>query len=109
MHLATQKKYVFDFVPTLVCQLPIADLQAYFPVQFIEEEPLAAAEPSIGTAIELESGYQFALIYGMFTGSLEIFKPTELESEIAIKVLLEDVGLLENCITWRRGNEVPPK
>jgi hypothetical protein len=109
MHLATQKKYAFDFVPTLICRLSTNDFHAYFPVQFTEEEPLAVAEPSLSAAIEMESGFQFIAVYGTQTGNLEIFTPISLGVARGITTFLDEVRLSENCIKWQRSDDFPSK
>ena len=85
-----------DAKPIALLKLSERRLRELFPVEFSEVDPLAAAEPSIGALVQLESGSYAVVMYGKITGQTEVSMPLTthwLE-------FLSEVPLRTNEIVW---------
>jgi hypothetical protein len=64
-----------DAKPIALLQLSEDLLRELFPVEFSEVDPLAAAEPSIGSLVQLNNGLYAVIMYGTVTGQTEVSMP----------------------------------
>jgi hypothetical protein len=77
-------------------QLSEKRLRELFPVEFSEVDPLAAAEPSIGSLVQLDSGPYAVVMYGKYTGQTEVSMPVITDWP----AFLHEVPLRANDIVW---------
>jgi hypothetical protein len=85
-----------DAKPIALLKLSEGRLRELFPVEFSEVDPLAAAEPSIGALVQLDSGPYAVVMYGEITGQTEVSMPlTSLWSAFVL-----EVPVRTNEIVW---------
>jgi hypothetical protein len=85
-----------DAKPIALLKLSEDRLRELFPVEFSEVDPLAAAEPSIGALVQLESGSYAVVMYGKITGQTEVSMPLTTRW----LAFLSEVPLRTNEIVW---------
>jgi hypothetical protein len=89
-----------DARPIALLRLSRERLEELFPVEFSEVDPLAAAEPSIGALIQLESGPYAVVMHGKTTGDTEVSLPVNAPMARHWAALLREVPLIANEIVW---------
>src|SRR3954453_10787361 len=85
-----------DAKPIALLQLSEGRLRELFPVEFSEVDPLAAAEPSIGSLVQLDSGLYAVIMYGKVTGQTEV----SMLFPAHWLAFLREVPLSTNEIVW---------
>jgi hypothetical protein len=81
-------------------QLSEDRLRELFPVDFTEVDPLAAAEPSIGSLVQLDSGPYAVVMYGKSMGEAEVSMPVSAPLARYWAAFLREVPLIANEIVW---------
>jgi len=89
-----------DASPVALLHLSRERLEELFPVEFSEVDPLAAAEPSIGALVQLESGTYAVVMYGKITGEAEVSLPVSGPTAHDWASFLREVPLLSKEIAW---------
>jgi hypothetical protein len=89
-----------DAKPIALLQLSEDRLRELFPVEFSEVDPLAAAEPSIGSLVQFDSGFYAVVMYGKRTGQTEISIPVSATPAPHWTAFLREVPLLAIEIAW---------
>ena len=89
-----------DAKPVALLRLSKDRLRELFPVELSEVDPLAAAEPSIGGLVQLESGPFAVVIYGKSTGETEVSMPVSAPLARYWAAFLREVPLIANEIVW---------
>jgi hypothetical protein len=79
-----------------ILQLSEERLRELFPIEFSAVDPLAAAEPSIGSLVQLDSGPYAVVMYGTSTGETEV----SMTLATGWAAFLREVPLLANEIVW---------
>jgi hypothetical protein len=98
-----------DAKPIALLQLSEDRLRELFPVDFSEVDPLAAAEPSIGSLVQLDSGPYAVVMYGKSTGETEVSMPVSAPLARYWAAFLREVPLIANEIVWTRVAPAPAK
>jgi hypothetical protein len=89
-----------DARPIALLRLSRARLEELFPVEFSEVDSLAAAEPSIGAMVQLESGPYAVVMHGKTTGDTEVSLPVSAPMALHWAAFLREVPLIANEIVW---------
>src|ERR1700686_1875584 len=89
-----------DARPIALLRLSRERLEELFPVDFSEVDPLAAAEPSIGALVQLESGPFAVVMHGKITGDTEVSLPVSAPIARHWAAFLREVPLITNEIVW---------
>ena len=96
MRRAKPDELTEDAKTIALLQLSERRFRELFPIEFSEVDPLAAAEPSIGSLVQLDSGPYAVVMYGKSTG----------QTEVSMRLLTDwsafllEVPLLANEIVW---------
>jgi hypothetical protein len=93
-----------DAKPIALLQLSEDRLRELFPVDFTEVDPLAAAEPSIGSLVQLDSGPYAVVMFGKSTGETEVSMPVSAPLARYWAAFLREVPLIANEIVWTSVN-----
>jgi hypothetical protein len=96
-----------DAKPIALLQLSEERLCQLFPIEFSEVDPLAAAEPSIGSLVQLDSGFYAVVMYGKRTGQTEVSIPVSAPPAPHWTAFLREVPLLANEIVWTAEATAP--
>jgi hypothetical protein len=96
-----------DAKPIALLQLSEDRLRELFPVEFTEADALAAAEPSIGSLVQLDSGPYAVVMYGKSTGEAEVSMPVSAALAQYWAAFLREVPLIANEIVWTSVNVAP--
>jgi hypothetical protein len=96
-----------DAKPVALLQLSEDRLRELFPVDFTEVDPLAAAEPSIGSLVQLDSGPYAVVMFGKSTGETEVSMPVSAPLARYWAAFLREVPLIANEIVWTSVNVGP--
>lgn len=97
-----------DAFTALMARLPEVELRKRFPVQFLDIDTFAEAEPSMGALVQLESGGYVGLIYAKLSETLKILLPEGMDPKTGIDALLEEVALPPSTVTWRCDRDRAP-
>jgi RNA polymerase sigma factor (sigma-70 family) len=89
-----------DAKPIALLQLSEDRLRELFPVEFSEADPLSAAEPSIGSLVQLDSGPYAVVMFGKSTGETEVSMPISAPLARYWAAFLREVPLIANEILW---------
>jgi hypothetical protein len=92
-----------DAKPIALLQLSEDRLRELFPVEFSEVDPLAAAEPSIGSLVQFDSGFYAVVMYGNVLAKLKSRFPS------ALRLLRIGQHSYANCRCSRTKLCGPPK
>jgi hypothetical protein len=93
-----------DAKPIALLQLTEDRLRELFPVEFSQVDPLAAAEPSIGSLVQLDSGPYAVVMYGKSTGETEVSMPVSAPLARYWSAFLREVPLIAQEIVWTSVN-----
>jgi hypothetical protein len=96
-----------DAKPIALLQLSEDRLRELFPVEFSQVDPLAAAEPSIGSLVQLDSGPYAVVMYGKSTGETEVSMPVSAPLARYWEAFLREVPLIANEIVWTSTKVAP--
>ncbi|HEV7488336.1 MAG TPA: hypothetical protein VGQ65_21890 [Thermoanaerobaculia bacterium] len=96
-----------DAKPIALLQLSEDRLRELFPVEFSQVDPLAAAEPSIGSLVQLDSGPYAVVMYGKSTGETEVSMPVSAPLARYWAAFLREVPLINNEIVWTSAKIAP--
>jgi hypothetical protein len=96
-----------DAKPIALLQLSEDRLRELFPVEFSQVDPLAAAEPSIGSLVQLDSGPYAVVLYGKSTGETEVSMPVSAPLARYWAAFLREVPLINTEIVWTSVNIAP--
>jgi hypothetical protein len=96
-----------DAKPIALLQLSEERLRELFPVEFSEADPLAAAEPSIGSLVQLDSGPYAVVMFGKSTGETEVSMPISAPLARYWAAFLREVPLIANEILWTSVKVAP--
>ena len=97
-----------DAEPIALLQLSEDRLHELFPVDFIEADPLSAAEPSLGSLVQLDSGPYAVVMYGKSIGETEVSMPVSVPLARYWAAFLREVPLIDNEIVWTSAKVVGP-
>lgn len=100
MHTAPADALVVDVRPSLIARIPSAELERLFPVQFVDLDPLAAAEPSRGALLRLQSGRMVVIEYGLVTSRLTVSVPTSANIAETLIDLLNEARIDMDRVEW---------
>jgi hypothetical protein len=89
-----------DAKPVALLQLSEDRLRELFPVEFSQVDPLAAAQPSIGSLVQLDSGPYAVVMYGKSTGETEVSMPVSAPLARYWAAFLREVPLIASEILW---------
>lgn len=86
-----------------------AELEEWLPFRFHEiTDPLAAAEPSRGALLQLDSGQYFVIYWGRDSEQLTVRIPEAVDPSFFLSSFLDEVPLPRARITWiRDGVRLP--
>ena len=93
MRLALPDETIIEEFVILYANISEQEFNQFFPVTMAELPTLAEPEPSKGALIQLDSGYYLAVIYGIITKRLSVYKPPEIETQTVLEALLKEVKL----------------
>jgi hypothetical protein len=96
-----------DAKPIALLQLSEDRLRELFPVEFSQVDPLAAAEPSIGSLVQLDSGSYAVVMYGKSSGETEVSMPVSAPLARYWAAFLREVPLIKNEIVWTSAKIAP--
>ena len=96
-------------LPVMTAAISEAELEEWLPFRFQEiTDPLAAAEPSRGALLQLDSGQYFVVYWGRDSGQLTVRIPEAVEPSFFLSSFLDEVPLPHARITWvRDGVRLP--
>src|SRR5713226_4734839 len=100
MRRARPEELSEDARPIALLRLSRARLEELFPIEFSDVDPLAAAEPSIGALIQLQSGPYAVVMHGQATGDTEVSMPVSAPMARHWAAFLREVPLIANEIVW---------
>lgn len=100
MRRARPEELSEDASPIALLHLSRERLEELFPVEFSDVDPLAAAEPSIGALVQLESGPYAVVMHGKTTGDTEVSLPVSAQMARNWAAFLREVPLVANEIVW---------
>jgi hypothetical protein len=94
--------------PLFTAQMAAEELQQWLPVPFDEiDDPFAAAEPSKGALVELDSGDYLVVHYGLTSGQLMV-EAVEEGASMVLQAFFDEVPLPLARVLWHReGTELP--
>lgn len=75
-------------------------LEELFPVELSEVDPFAAAEPSIGGLVQLESGPFAVVTYGKVSAEAEVSFPVSAPAAQDWAAFLREVPLVVKEVVW---------
>jgi hypothetical protein len=109
MRAAKPQELTERALPVMTATISQAELEEWLPFRFQEiTDPLAAAEPSRGALLQLESGQYFVVYWGHDSGQLTVRIPEEVEPSFFLASFLNEVPLRRAQITWiRDGVRLP--
>src|SRR5436305_2961331 len=96
-----------DAKPVALLQLSEERRRELFPVEFSQVDPLAAAEPSIGSLVQLDSGPYAVVMYGKSSGETEVSMPVSAPLARYWAAFLREVPLIANEIVWTSVKVAP--
>ena len=96
-------------LPVMTATVSEEELDAWLPFRFQEiTDPLAAAEPSRGALLQLDSGQYFVVYWGHDSGQLTVRIPQAVEPSFFLASFFNEVPLPRERITWiREGARLP--
>jgi len=96
-------------LPVMTATISEAELEEWLPFRFQEiTDPLAAAEPSRGALLRLDSGQYFVVYWGRDSGQLTVRIPEAIVPSLFLSAFLNEVPLPHARITWvRDGVRLP--
>lgn len=100
MHTAPAEALAADVRPALIARIAPAELERLFPIQFIDLDPLAAAEPSRGALLRLASGRMVVVEYGTVTSRLTVSVPTYANIAETLIDLVSEAPIDMDAIEW---------
>lgn len=106
MRAVSPENLPYEFEVALVARLTPAQFVEAFPLSFDTIDPLASAEPSVGSVVQMKSGRRAAVTYGRETGTLTVETPATADAPIALRDLLNEAAIDENVIEWIRPDIV---
>jgi len=89
-----------DARPIALLRLSKDRLKELFRVELSEVDPLAAAEPSIGGLVQLESGPLAVVMYGKVSGEAEVSFPVSAPTAHDWAAFLREVPLVVKEVVW---------
>jgi hypothetical protein len=89
-----------DARPALTARLSPSDIRRLFPVELIDVDPLAAAEPSRAALIRLETGRLVVIEYGTMTSTLTVSVPRDEDLSETLAELLAEAPIASPAIEW---------
>lgn len=90
-------------LPVMTATISEEELAGWLPFRFQEiSDPLAAAEPSRGALLQLDSGQYFVVYWGRDSGQLTVRIPEAVEPASFLSSFLLEVPLRRAQITWIR-------
>ncbi|MEK6373499.1 MAG: hypothetical protein AABO58_12475 [Acidobacteriota bacterium] len=96
-----------NVVPVLQLHLSEKQFERMFPVRTVGIDALAAAEPSKGALIRLESGSYVVVTYGEITHRVTVEVPQNADARTVVRELFEEVDIPGSAIEWIRENVKP--
>ena len=94
-------------VPVLQLRLSEQEFDELFPVKTVSLDPLAAAEPSRGALIRLDSGSYVVVTYGEITQRALVEVPGSADAPNVVRELLSEVDVPSTAIEWNRYDVQP--
>jgi hypothetical protein len=96
-----------NVVPVLQLHLSEKQFEHMFPVRTVGIDALAAAEPSKGALIRLESGSYVVVTYGEITHRVTVEVPQDADARTVVRELFAEVDVPGSAIEWNRENVKP--
>ncbi|HEY0141786.1 MAG TPA: hypothetical protein VGF48_12885 [Thermoanaerobaculia bacterium] len=93
----------------MTARLSEAELERWLPVPFQEiTDPFAAAEPSKGALLQLDSGHYFVVYWGRDSEQLTVRIARAVEPSFFLDAFLREVPLPRERVSWvREGARLP--
>lgn len=110
MRTAEPQELTERALPVMTATISEAELEEWLPYRFQEiTDPLAAAEPSRGALLQLDSGQYFVVYWGCDSGQLTVRIPETVEPSFFLASFLREVPLPHARITWTRDGVRLPR
>ncbi len=96
-------------LPIFTARVSEAELRKWFPVSFQTiTDPWAAAEPSEGALVQLNSGDHFVVYWGHDSGDLTVRIASEVDPALFLASFFREVPIPRSQVNWvRDGVELP--
>jgi hypothetical protein len=99
---AEPKELNREVVPVIEAHLSENQVSRLVPVEMVQLDALAEAEPSLGALLRLETGQYAVVVYGTETQTLSLRLPEDEVSRKAIETALTEIRIPAAAISWRR-------
>lgn len=100
MRTAPPEALLTDVRPVMTAHISPLELERFFPVDFVDVDPLAAAEPSRAALLRLETGGLVVVEYGLVTCTLTVSVPRDRDFDETLAELFLEVPIPSSAIEW---------
>ncbi len=100
MHTEPAEALVNDVRPSLIVRMTPVELEHLFPIEFVDLDPLAAAEPSRGALLRLASGRLVVIEYGLVTSRLTVSVPAYVNIAETLLDLMNEAQIDMDAVEW---------